>query len=304
MTTAVTITLVILLALVLASFGAGYYMFRFAVARRPQHKDYWDPDIPLWDTNESLTREDYETMNRNAGWIKRYPYETVYTTSADGLKLGGRLFEPEKTPCRGQYILCHGYRSHSIYDFSCVVKLLLDEGFSCLLIDLPLFLCSIQLITIPLAAFCKGKLREAALDFVMIFGILGGVLGTVGAAQNYSCYPVLSWDNVVSGITHCTAGFASLYIAISGMASMKKSNIPFTLGILTFFCIAAFVANELIDYNYMFLRAGDGTPYDILFNLVGGHPVVYPLCVVGLFFLYILGYYGVYFLAGRKKAKV
>ena len=135
MTTAVTITLVILLALVLASFGAGYYMFRFAVARRPQHKDYWDPDIPLWDTNESLTREDYETMNRNAGWIKRYPYETVYTTSADGLKLGGRLFEPEKTPCRGQYILCHGYRSHSIYDFSCVVKLLLDEGFSCLLID-------------------------------------------------------------------------------------------------------------------------------------------------------------------------
>ena len=186
-----------------------------------------------------------------------------------------------------------------------IISVIKNNGdFSILLIDLPLFLCSIQLITIPLAAFCKGKLREAALDFVMIFGILGGVLGTVGAAQNYSCYPVLSWDNVVSGITHCTAGFASLYIAISGMASMKKSNIPFTLGILTFFCIAAFVANDLIDYNYMFLRAGDGTPYDILFNLVGGHPVVYPLCVVGLFFLYILGYYGVYFLAGRKKAKV
>ena len=134
MITAVTVTLVILLALVLAAFGAGYYMFRFAVARRPQKTDYWNPEIPLWDTNETLSREDYETMNRNAGWIKRYPYEIVYTTSSDGLKLGGRLFETEK-PCRGQYILCHGYRSHSIYDFSCVVKLLLDEGFSCLLID-------------------------------------------------------------------------------------------------------------------------------------------------------------------------
>ena len=30
---------------------------------------------------------------------------------------------------------------------------------------LPLFLCSIQLITIPLAAFGKGRVQEAALDF-------------------------------------------------------------------------------------------------------------------------------------------
>ena len=37
------------------------------------------------------------------------------------------------------------------------------------LYDLPLFLCSIQLITIPLAAFAKGRVKESALDFVMIF---------------------------------------------------------------------------------------------------------------------------------------
>ena len=34
--------------------------------------------------------------------------------------------------------------------------------------NLPLYLCSIQLITIPLAAFAKGKVKEAALDFVFI----------------------------------------------------------------------------------------------------------------------------------------
>ena len=38
------------------------------------------------------------------------------------------------------------------------------------LYDLPLFLCSIQLITIPLAAFSKGRVRNASLDFVFIFG--------------------------------------------------------------------------------------------------------------------------------------
>ena len=38
------------------------------------------------------------------------------------------------------------------------------------LYELPLFLCSIQLITLPLAAFSKGRVKEAALDFVFIFG--------------------------------------------------------------------------------------------------------------------------------------
>ena len=168
--------------------------------------------------------------------------------------------------------------------------------------NLPLFLCSIQLITIPLAAFSKGRIKEASLDFVCIFGILGALLGTYGAGQNYACYPVLSFDNVVSGITHSIAGVASLYILFSGMASLKKKNIGITFAILLFFCVAAYTANVLLDYNYMFLMAGDGTPYDILFNLLGGNPVLYPLSVVALFVIYILGYYGVCRLVrGRKK---
>lgn len=168
--------------------------------------------------------------------------------------------------------------------------------------ELPLFLCSIQLITIPLAAFTKGRLRESALDFVMIFGILGAVLGTYGAAQNYACYPVLSFDNVISGITHSISGFSSLYIMISRLASMKRRNIPITFAILIGFCAAATLANILLDYNYMFLVRGDGTPYDLLYNLVNGNPVLYPLGVVGLFILYILAYYGIFFLL-QKRAK-
>ena len=169
------------------------------------------------------------------------------------------------------------------------------------LYDLPLFLCSIQLIAIPIAAFSKGRLKQAALDFVFIFGILGAVLGTYGAGNNYSCYPVLSFDNVVSGITHSIAGFSSLYIAISGMASMKKKNIPFTFAILLGFCTCAMIANKLLDYNYMFLVRGDGTPYDLIYNLVGGNPIIYPMTVVLLFVFYILAFYGIYFLIQSKK---
>lgn len=170
--------------------------------------------------------------------------------------------------------------------------------------ELPLFLCSIQLITIPLAAFSSGKIKAASLDFVCIFGILGAVLGTYCAGNNYSCYPVLSFDNVVSGITHSISGFASLYIMITGMASMKKENMVITFSILIGFCIAAYVANILTSCNYMFLMRGDGTPYDILFNLVGGHPVLYPVLVAALFLIYISLFYSAYFLIQKKKQPV
>ena len=68
---------------------------------------------------------------------------------------------------------------------------------------LPLYLCSIQLIAIPLSAFSKGRVKEAALDFVTIFGLLGAVIGTYLAGQNYACYPVLSLDNVEIGRASC-----------------------------------------------------------------------------------------------------
>lgn len=166
--------------------------------------------------------------------------------------------------------------------------------------NLPLFLCSIQLITIPLAAFSKGRLKETSMDFVCVFGILGAVLGTYFAGNNYGTYPVLCFTNVVSGITHSISGFASLYIFIVGMASMKKNNIVSVCAIMFGFAIAAFVANIFTDCNYMFLTRGDGTPYDILFNLVNGNKVVYPIGVVVLFLIYISLFYAVYHLACKK----
>lgn len=173
---------------------------------------------------------------------------------------------------------------------------------------LPLYLCSIQLIAIPLAAFSRGRVKDAALDFVFIFGILGAVMGTYFAGQNYGCYPVLSIDNVASGITHSIAGFASLYSVISGMATLQRRDIPVTFAILGSFCIAALTANLTIPYedrccNYMFLMRGDGTPYDIIYNLVGGNPVIYPILVVLLFIVYILIFYFSYFWICRVREK-
>jgi len=169
--------------------------------------------------------------------------------------------------------------------------------------ELPLFMCSIQLIAMPMAAFSHGRLREASLDFVCILGLVGAVLGTYCAGNNYAAYPVLSIDNVASGVTHCLSGFASLYIMLSGMASMKRENIGFTIGIISGFCAAAYAANRLLDTNYMFLMRGDGTPYDILYNLLDGNAVLYPLGVLVLFWAVIVLYYLVYGAAASRVKK-
>lgn len=168
------------------------------------------------------------------------------------------------------------------------------------LTNLPLFLCSVQAIALPMAAFCKGRLQLAARDFVSVFGVLGMLLGTYGAGQNYASYPVLSFNNVQSGLIHCISGFAAIYIFAAGMASLQKRDTWITCCILSGLCVIAYVANVLIGYNYMFLMRGDGTPYDLVYNAVGGSPVLYPLCVVGMFLLYIALFYRVVYLLRRK----
>ena len=86
------------------------------------------------------------------------------------------------------------------------------------------------------------------------------------------------------------------------MASIKRDNVYLTYCILLAFCVAAYIANILIPYNYMFLMAGDGTPYDILYNLVDGSRVLYPMLVVALFLIYISLFYYVVYAFRRKNA--
>ena len=94
--------------------------------------------------------------------------------------------------------------------------------------NLPLFLCSMQAFALPMAAFCKGRLKMAALDFVSIFGVLGMLLGTYGAGQNYACRSFLStmWNPALSSafrasrpsISSCR-GWTACADAISGSPS-------------------------------------------------------------------------------------
>ena len=215
----------------------------------------------------------------------------------------GRQYRKSDTALKNRVLVVAAILIDSLELFKIIITCIRSKDPLAWLYELPLFMCSILLIALPVAAFAKGRLKEAAIDFVLIFGLLGAVLGTYGAGQNYGCYPVLSFDNVISGVTHSISGFSALYIGISGMATLKKKNIPITVSVLLTFVVAAFIANHLLDYNYMFLVRGDGTPYDIFYNLVAGNAILYPMTVIGLFLLYIVSFYGSYYGIKRLKKK-
>ena len=166
--------------------------------------------------------------------------------------------------------------------------------------DLPLYLCRVQLIAIPLAAFCKGRLKEAALDFVVVFGIIGAILGTLGSTENFNKYPVLSFYNIITGITHSISGFASLYIMIPKMDSMKLKNWPIVITVLLSVCGLALIANAAFNENYMFLSYHDDTPYIIVHNMVGGISVLYKILVILLFVIYYFAFVYIYNLIKSK----
>ena len=77
-----------------------------------------------------------------------------------------------------------------------------------------------------------------------------------------------------------------------------------TYGILFGFGITAYVANIILDYNYMFLMNHDGTPYVILYNLLNGDPVLYPISVMLLFVVYITIFYLAYFKLQKNRNRI
>ena len=62
-------------------------------------------------------------------------------------------------------------------------------------------------------------------------------------------------------------------------------------------------AETISDSVRMFLMRGDGTPYDILFDLFGGNPIAYPISVMVLFVAYISVFYLIYFFIHEGERK-
>ncbi len=158
---------------------------------------------------------------------------------------------------------------------------------------LPLFLCSIILFTLPLAAFGKGRISSAATSFTLVFGMLCCIAGTYLAANYYQSSPIFSFDPMVSNVTHCIADFSAVYIGSSGLAKREPGDYWLMSAILGIFEAMALTVNQLqieSDYesNYMFFTDPGGTPFSLCMDLVGEIQPLYTAFVGALYFGYLV----------------
>ena len=165
------------------------------------------------------------------------------------------------------------------------------EGFWEIVIgNAPLYLCDMQIFIIPLAAITRGKFREWCLDFVAIWGLLMGFFGNYFAGNIYGSLPAFCFLTLVSLINHSISAFAALFIFVTGMNKMKKTNIPFTVGILVIYMTVALVIDYVDNHNFMFFFRGDGTPFDLFLNLVQGNLPAYQVIIYLLQCGYMVGF--------------
>ena len=116
------------IAVILIFFIICYVCYRMAFYVSP--KENKDPHI-LLDGEQYLALKD-ETLALVDSALK-IPYEDVYTSSHDGLRLHGRYYEVKKgAPVE---IMIHGYRSIAMRDFCGALQFTLEAGHNVLVVD-------------------------------------------------------------------------------------------------------------------------------------------------------------------------
>jgi hypothetical protein len=122
------IALYIVLGLILLFFLADFVIYLITFRGRVYHNI-----IKTGEVNNDKFRPYKDDIINGANYANTTPYDNVYITSFDGLRLRGRLYKSEKE--WALIILCHGYRSVAENDFSCAFEYFHKKGFSILMID-------------------------------------------------------------------------------------------------------------------------------------------------------------------------
>lgn len=149
--------------------------------------------------------------------------------------------------------------SHTVWLYFC--------GYTDLIKLLPLHLCAMQSIFIPLAVFTK---KACFREFIYATAVLGGALGIIFPTGVAECYPVWHYQTIQTAVLHGLLIFVPLALIFSGEFRPKLRN--FSKVLFIFLCVALVAAavDFRFEENYMFLRqAPEGTPLDWVYDTFG-----------------------------------
>nr|WP_122012257.1 TIGR02206 family membrane protein [Maliibacterium massiliense] len=149
--------------------------------------------------------------------------------------------------------------SHTLWMYFCgttqIVKLL------------PLHLCAMQSIFIPLAVLSK---KDVFREFIYATSVLGGAFGILFPAGVADAYPLWHYQSIQTVLLHSLLIFVPLALITTGTFRPDVRRFPRVLCI--FLCVA--LAAALVDFgfgqNYMFLNLPpEGTPLVWIYNTLG-----------------------------------
>lgn len=129
-----TILLIILLLLCIATLVGGFFMARFACVRRKDTPDYWSHPEALPKPNKHIPESALPETLAGREFLLSHQGEPINIQSRDGLTLVAHYIPPQNAP-KGIYLQVHGYRSHPICDFAgCEIEMH-GDGYGLFLID-------------------------------------------------------------------------------------------------------------------------------------------------------------------------
>ena len=143
---------------------------------------------------------------------------------------------------------------------------------------LPIWFCSFFIPFSLLAGFTKGKIRALALSFMYYGGLIGGATYLVFPTTSIGRYPFWHFITFHSMFYHTIMIFMALYVVRNGLIKPSMKDMKGYVLIIIGACVLAYVVNENLGTNYMFLAKPANNNALLQFALAVTGPL-YPVAV-------------------------
>lgn len=143
---------------------------------------------------------------------------------------------------------------------------------------LPIWFCSLFIPFSLLAGFGKGKVRELALAFMYYGGLIGGCTYLVFPTTSIGRYPFWHFITFHSMLYHTLMIFMSIYVVRNHLIKPSMKDMKSYVLLIIGACVLAYVVNENLGTNYMFLAKPANNNVLLQFALVVTGPL-YPVAV-------------------------
>lgn len=135
---------------------------------------------------------------------------------------------------------------------------------------IPLYFCSLTLYAGLLSAFGKGTLKRVGDVFFATGGIVAGASFMLFPITSLTNYPVLHFISIQSFVLHSIMVVVGFIINRADYIEYDNKDFKYYFGLIAICAILAFVVNEKLGTNLMFISQNfPGTLIEPIYNVTG-----------------------------------